>query len=206
MNIGEIKAEALKLMFAGYDSISEGTVSGLSANENYSVYLDGMVGSINRCLADLESKDALPAKRVCLRRSAGQITGSKILFDLSALSVGRILRVSAFQNDSYFSNCPYDLEEDTLILDGGEDRAYVLIYRPRAKKVSLEDSDNTDVGLPDSVACLIPYYVKGDLYRDDEPSEAAEARNYYEAGVAALVANRKEDGAQGSVENRYDFI
>lgn len=208
MNIGEIKAEALKLMFAGYDTIEEGTVAGLATDENYSVYLAGMVGSINRCLSDLEAKGALPEKRMELSVAEGEITGDRILFDLSGLAYSEIVRVVKAAAWGYDGCCPYDLEANVLTLDydAGEQPSFALIYLPRAERVSLATSNSDPIDLPDYLACLVPYFIKGDLYRDDEPSEAAEARNYYEAAVAALLSKKQQVNVQSRVDNRYDLL
>ncbi len=55
MNIGDIKIEALHLMFATQgDRLSSEELADLYGREDYGSYLVAMRGSVNRCYADLE--------------------------------------------------------------------------------------------------------------------------------------------------------
>ena len=58
MKIGEVKAEALHLMFATQgEELDPSDMIDLVGSEAYGSYLVAMTGSINRCLADLEIKE-----------------------------------------------------------------------------------------------------------------------------------------------------
>ena len=61
-----------------------------------------------------------------------------------------------------------------------------MIYAPRRKRVTTGTADDEEIALPDKIACLIPYFIKGDLFREDEPAEAADARNLFEASIEAI--------------------
>ena len=57
MKLGDIKIQALKLMFVNYnDDISIDSLPTLSTDQNYGSYLVNMPGSINRCFASIEEK------------------------------------------------------------------------------------------------------------------------------------------------------
>ena len=47
-----------------------------------------------------------------------------------------------------------------------------------------------ELDIPNGIAEQIPYFIKGDLYRDDEPNEASEARNWFEAAMDAIITGR----------------
>ena len=50
MKLGEIKIEALKLMFADYtDDLSMENLAALKSDENFGRYVNSMPGAINRC-------------------------------------------------------------------------------------------------------------------------------------------------------------
>ena len=76
-----------------------------------------------------------------------------------------------------------------------------LVYWPRITRLTQTTLDTAEIGVPDNIAVLIPYYIKGDLYRNDDPNEAGEARNWFEAGVSDIVGQRA--AAQGTVHTVF---
>lgn len=191
MKLGEIKIETLNLMFAGYDY--KLTIESLSQelSENYQTYLNSMTGAINRCLANIESKRILTPKSRVLNISEGTPTGAFIRFDLSELisdyyDISRL--VYSNNHGVYDGNATYQKEGDTLVLRNyGEDEQYVVVYYPKAQRVTDSSDNNMEMNIPDNIASVMPYYIKGDLYRDDEPNEASEARNWYEQAISEMV-------------------
>ena len=119
MTIGEIKKEALKLMFTNQDNeIDTLDMEDLYADSNYGDFLNNMYGSINRAIVRLKSKGVIYA--------------------------GERLR-----NDT---------------------------------------SDDTELALDEELCMLIPYFLKGELYGEDNAQEAAIARNLFEDMVDDYLA------------------
>ena len=53
------------------------------------------------------------------------------------------------------------------------------------------DTDNElELDIPNSIASQIPLFIKGDIYREDEPNEASEARNWFESAMNELHKNK----------------
>ena len=82
-------------------------------------------------------------------------------------------------------------------LNSGE--AYIFVYRPKVKIDVITDED--EVPLPDELARIIPYWVKGEVYQDDEPNIAADAKNQFEQFLIAYA--RENTNRQSSVESVY---
>lgn len=119
MTIGEIKKEALKLMFTNQDNeIDTLDMEDLYADSNYGDFLNNMYGSINRAIVRLKSKGVVYA--------------------------GERLR-----NDT---------------------------------------SDDAELALDEELCMLIPYFLKGELYGEDNAQEAAIARNLFEDMVDDYLA------------------
>lgn len=119
MTIGEIKKEALKLMFTNQDNeIDTLDMEDLYADSNYGDFLNNMYGSINRAIVRLKSKGVIYA--------------------------GERLR-----NDT---------------------------------------SDDTELALDEELCMLIPYFLKGELYEEDNAQEAAISRNLFEDMVDDYLA------------------
>lgn len=148
MKVGDIYIEALRLMFAtGTEAIYAEPMEGARSLEDarhddtYADYLLSMPGALNRALADVEGKQAVP---VSVRRE----------WALAGLA-----------------------------------HPYVLRTTPDAEELRM----------PEGIAVLLPYYIAGDLYRHEEPAQAAEWRNYYEAGMSQFCALRDEGTVQSSI-------
>ena len=188
MKLGDIKLEALKLMFTNYnEDIGIEQLQNLLGDEMYGNYLIAMTGSINRCFADLETRGVLPIKTFILPGGTLDEKGRSLKFNLKEL----ILDFLTLERLVYETNsCKYDDEDiafrtagDSLLLPwfDGSTETYTVIYRPRIQRIFPYTSDETELDIPDYIAEFIPYWIKGELFRDDEPNEAGEARNWYES-------------------------
>jgi hypothetical protein len=184
MKLGDIKIEALKLMFVNMgDDIDIESLETYAQDEIYKSYLVNMPGAINRCFASIEEKRVLPSKSRTLMRSEALASGGFVRFDLASLisdffDIDRIVR-ETYDGD-YDGDCDYTTEGDALVLDRyeeGDGVTYTVLYKPTIERITSLTDDNIEIAIPNNIAAYIPYFLKGDLYRDDEPNEASEARN-----------------------------
>jgi hypothetical protein len=98
-----------------------------------------------------------------------------------------------YENDNgdYVGDYEYRREGDVIVLDHiGEGESYKVVYKPKLKRITAYTDDMEELDIPENIASHIPYFVKGDLYRDDEPNEASEARNWYEAAMEAILESK----------------
>ena len=196
MKYGDIKIEALKLMFINMgDDITVDKLDTYAQDDTYSGYLVNMQGSVNRCFSVLESRGVLPPESKTLTASDGVASGAFIRFNLPSLienfyDIDRV--VSETSDGEYCGDCDYQTEGDTLVLEryDDEDITYTVLYRPTIPRVDSLTDDDWEIPVPENIAALIPYFVKGDLYRDDEPNEASEARNWFEAGIEEILLRK----------------
>jgi len=194
MTLNDIKKAALALMFTNYsDDLADVDVDTLSSEE-YTQYLVNMNASINRCLGRIESAGVLPLKtQEITTATTGSVSGNFARYDLSLLanlfkSVSRIAKESA--SGEYIPSVKYHLEGTTVVLpplETGE--KYIIIYRPKAPRVSIGSPSYAVVNVPENIAEIIPYYIKADLYEEDEPDLALQARNIFESLLAQLVVD-----------------
>lgn len=85
--------------------------------------------------------------------------------------------------------CYYDDVTPEYFYSGNELR----LYRERhdelyAAFIPRLDLKKEDLEIPDSLARLIPYFVKSELLEEEEPSRAAMARNLFEESLDEFVA------------------
>lgn len=183
MKVGDIKIEAIKLMFANYSfDMDISSLQTMISNENYGSYIVNMKGSIARALDRIENACVVPTKVYTIKNEDTIFNKYHIRFDLSKIEdFFAIDRISAeYSNGEYDGSVSYELEGNELILNNANAQ-YRIIYYPKIKTIddSIEDTD--DIWIPDNIARLIPYFIKGDLYQEEEPNLAADARNIFEA-------------------------
>ena len=195
MKLGEIKIEALKLMFASYEiDFTEAQLNEKAASDTYRDYLINMPGAINRAFAVIENKGVLPSKSI-------EVDSAVLKLPADVLAVDRVVYKG---KGEYIPNFPYALEGNTLILHDQirEGEQYTLYYKPRITRVSSgtsNEKDLTEYGIPDYIAVYIPYFIKGELYREEQPGEASEAHNLFMKALDELIPDSAGGGSVTTV-------
>lgn len=210
MTLGDIKIETLKIMFSNVDhDIVASELENLIHDDRYRGYLLNMTGALNRCMSSIEEKRVLPLKSAVLNDLESIVTASCVKYNLDNISdfydVDRVIYESA--DGEYVGECEYRVDGNLLVLKKREDPedTYTLLYNPSLERVSSTNEYNTPLsGIPDSIASYIPYFLKGELFREDEPNEAGEARNWYEQAMEEMVrAKAHRISSQESVKEKY---
>ena len=204
MNIGEIKIEALKLMFVNYGfNITTEDLTTIESDENYGSYLVNMEGSILRALDRIENNCVLPLKTKIITKTDYKERSNYLELDLTEIEdfcfLERIIEtdVNGLKNTHF----QFEIEGNDLILEN-KNSSYKLIYYPKIIfKETLTDS--TDIPIPNNIARLIPYFVKSELYQEEEPALASEARNLFEASLEDL--KRQTYSKQNYIEKVISF-
>lgn len=184
MKLGEIKIEALKLMFTNYSfDLGIGDLQSLISNENYGSYIVNMSGAISRALDRIENACVLPMKSKTLDLSEMTIGRHVLKYDTSKIKdLFMIERITAdYADGSYDGNVEFTFEGENVLLKNTY-ATYTIVYYPTVASISgVLDTDELNV--PDKIARLIPYFIKGDLYQEEEPTLASDARNLFEASL-----------------------
>lgn len=58
------------------------------------------------------------------------------------------------------------------------------------ERLNKDTDDNTVLDLDPNLCELIPYFIKGELYEEDNPQQAAIAKNYFESTVDDYLATK----------------
>ena len=184
-------------MFATVGDLDASRIAEAEGDAELAVYLSSMPGSINRALGDLETRRALPLCRRVIGYEEWEETGELLTLTLSPLDM--ICEAVRLFRESDGEELPLGLAGDTLNTRGvrhGE--RCVLLYRPRIRRVLPWENEGELEGVPDCVAALIPYFIKGELFREDDPNEAGEAINRYEGALETLLKNTEERSVAAS--------
>lgn len=204
MKIGDIKVEALKLMFAAYDhDYNSSDLTYMKDGEAYRDYLINMPGSINRAFGVLERRGVLPPKSVVITGDETTCDGVTVnmkeaVTDKDFLDVDRVSFKSVY--GEYYPTCPYSREGDKIMLSRlHKGDTYTVFYKPSIKRIDSSSKDTDEVPIPDRIAELIPYFIKSELYREEDPEEATRARSLFDQGINELIDFRSTYGAVQSV-------
>ncbi|MBR2474167.1 MAG: hypothetical protein IKB51_03965 [Clostridia bacterium] len=202
MKIGEIKVEALKLMFAAYDDdYNSSDLTDMKYGEAYRDYLINMPGSIKRAFGVLERRGVLPPKSFVITGDGTTYDG--VTVDMSEkvedfLDVDRVSFKSVY--GEYYPTCPYSREGDKIMLSRlHKGDTYTVFYRPKISREYEDDTELSTIGIPDRIAELIPYFIKSELYCEEDPEEATRARSLFDQGINELIDFRSTYGAVQSV-------
>lgn len=211
MKLGEIKIEALKLMNACVDrDIGIEDLDEIINEEEFRDYMIAMPGAINRCFADLEEKRVLPLEAYILSAEQGEALGRFRRFLLPDIipQFGDLERLTYLSADGYQGEASFHREGDEILIeDFDADGCYRLLYRPVIPPVTSFSDDAAELPIPDRIAVWIPQFIKGDLYRGDEPEEASAARNLYEQQMAQIAAaDMLKESRQRLVRSVYDVM
>ena len=69
-----------------------------------------------------------------------------------------------------------------------EDEIFNIEYTPEIAMITVSSDNNLELDVPEALARVIPYFVKADLYEQDEPELAATARNIFESALTEYVS------------------
>lgn len=114
-----------------------------------------------------------------------------------------IVDVRSETDSNYTVSVGYTMEGDTLVLGTpAKGERQIIMYKKRLTRVPATAAYTYNVDLPDELCELIPYFIKAELYEEDEPQLAVVARNYFEA---ALEDCRRVEGGQTGVIDVFGF-
>lgn len=202
MKLGEIKIEALKLMFVNNtNEMNVDSITNLMNDENYAGYLVNMRGAINRALDRIKNACVLPLKSAWVDMTAIEDMGNYFSYDLTKIEDFFMLeRVVYTDGPVYNGDFEYEMEGKTIVLEKLPGH-YKVLYYPTVDYVSADMSDTDSLSIPEDIARLIPYFIKGDLYQEDEPNLAADARNTFEACLEDI--KKQQQGRTSVMQMKY---
>lgn len=91
--------------------------------------------------------------------------------------------------------------EDTFVIRGDAAGKYTLYYQALPTKITNDTTDDTKLGIPEELAQIIPLYMAGELYKDDDLSMAVQYRNEFEDALTKLQYARRTRQGGGTYRN-----
>ena len=218
MKLWEIKAQALRLMFAdseitfSYEDFKQGVIED---NANTREKLIRMDDSIKRAIDMYYSYCGNINKKVKVKYKE-----NTYLLDIDDIEdFGYPTRVDLVRKSRVIGQEKLDYHYDSLVKEievvfdniehltdlEKQDLDFLLYYE--MKRYNLPDNfdkieyDLDDIFIPQDIQRQIPKYIKGELYEEDEPSIAMISKNEY----LGYLVNRQKDFsvAQNKVKSKF---
>ena len=199
MKLGEIKSQALYLSFPNPELILDTSdmeamsakLGELKADPSYADFLMASAGAINRALSALEIRGLTPLGLRALSAIRDEAGGYTVL-DASVLEDMFSVEGVFLVKGGVYSPVPFEhLGENRLCLPFSESgKAYLVKYRKSLDRISSVTSESYELPLPEALASLIPYFVKGDLLSAEEPEASRVAMAYFDI----MCASYPKDG------------
>jgi hypothetical protein len=170
-------------------------IRAMSEDENYKDYIDGVFGALDRCFTDIELRGILSLGRAAIPEG-GEAFGSYRRYAVAELIPSGAVPVAVEVSNPWGKperlsmGVEYFIEAGELLLPA-ECEGAAILYRAALPRVTLAEDLSAVVPLPAQIASLVPYFLAAELYRGEEPGEAAELLSLYERGMtraAALVS------------------
>lgn len=190
MKIGEIKIEAIMLMFPSaqiaYSSDDDESILNsiyqLKSNGNFREYISACAGSINRALSFIEASGKSKTKSVKITPNVCEVlAGNKVRVHISRLSDDILSVEGVIMHGQESEKIEHFTESDsTLIIDKLQKNSEcMLVYKSKIKRISQLTSDTAELDISEEIASAIPYYIKAELFECEDGEGAKIAREKF---------------------------
>lgn len=184
MKLIDLKKQTLQLMLVEDEEITNEDI--LNGNEDYSQYLNNFIGSFNGAISRGIITKIIPYKSFFITFDESNVKNKTIKTDTreKANDIYEIEQVFYIDERGKYKNTQFQLIGNYIILDGVKNVncKYEVVYSPTIRIV--EDDENnlelTDLGISNEFANAIKYYIKADLYEQDDATLAVNSRNIFE--------------------------
>ena len=198
MRIGEIKIQSILLMYPSFqlrlDDTDEKSIKNaifeLKADSQIGDLLSSMVGSINRALSYIE-------RRGLSRDRVVEITDFQSRDDVAVIDTSLIEGFLSLEKIiARYSG--KETEPDVRVENGKiiapKADSYKITYKEKIKRVSQISDEGEHLLIDNNIAELLPYFIKGELFKEENQQDAIQAMTLLEKEIDYLLMNKRSDG------------
>lgn len=181
MNWGEIQIESLKKMFLNNDNLLAANLDTYKTDKKYKTYLFAMPQACNEAINYICNQLPVNAQIYELEKDedSDYYDLNNLLDDFSKLN--DVIAPST-------ENIKWEMVSRNLLhITNWNGDTVQLLYESKPQQITSKTKDNTDIELPIEYANLIPLYIAGELYKDDDLSLATMYMNEF----MTMVSNYK---------------
>lgn len=159
MTWGEIQIESLKKMFLNNENLSVNKLSDYMNEKKYKTYLYAMPQACNEAINFIVSKLGSNESTFELEKE------DTIYYDLSK-------KIEDFRMiKGIYSKMPVSwkiLNKNTIIIDNWQGKKILVSYEVKPTIINSDTDTNFVIEIASEYANLIPLYIAGELYKDDD--------------------------------------
>lgn len=178
MDWGQIQIESLRKMYLNNKPISIDKLEEYKQDKKYQTYLEAMPQAANEAINYILENGKPLIKSFQIEKNSSKynlkeiINNYKRLYEISCSS--DIKPIYHFEGDSI------------LVIDRFSDGDITIYYEAYPKVITEETESSEKIDVDFNYACLIPLYIAGELYKDDDISLATMYMNEFITNVNNL--------------------
>lgn len=180
MTWGEIQIESLKKMFLNKEVLTITKLDEYKQDKKYKTYLDAMPQACNEAINYIINLEPI------IRVEELEKTSENDKYDLKEL----ISDYKKFHDiSSEYSVMWTMLTKNIIRINGWTQGNIDIYYEAYPKKITNDTTATTKIDLEESFARIIPLYIAGELYKDDDLTLSTMYMNEFMTNLSTMVNN-----------------
>lgn len=180
MTWGEIQIESLKKMFLNKEVLTIENLETYKKDKKYKTYLDAMPQACNEAINYIINLEPI------IKVEELEKNGTNHIYDLKEL----LTDYKKFYN----INTEYPviwkmLSKNLIMINEWTQGKIDIYYEAYPNNISKETTSNTKLDLEESFARIIPLYIAGELYKDDDLTLSTMYMNEFMTNLSTMVNN-----------------
>ena len=172
MTWGEIQIESLKKMFLNTDDLKVEELESYRSDKKYKTYLFGMYQACNEAIKYITATLGTKVERFTLTK-----TNINDIYDLSKLISDYRKMKSLISSTTGIS---WKMRNDNLLeISDWYDGDIDIYYEIKPKIINSTTNVNEKIDISEDYAVIIPLYIAGELYKDDDLTMATMYMNEF---------------------------
>ena len=180
MTWGEIQIESLKKMFLNKEVLIIDKLDEYKQDKKYKTYLDAMPQACNEAINYIINLEPI------IKVEELERTAENDKYDLKAL----FSDYKKFYNiNTEYSTMWKMLTKNIIKIDGWKQGNIDIYYEAYPKRVTGTMTETTKIDLEETFARLIPLYIAGELYKDDDLTLSTMYMNEFMTSLNSMTDN-----------------
>lgn len=192
MTWGEIQIESLKKMFLNKEVLKIEEIEKYKADKKYKTYLDAMPQACNEAINYIINLEPI------IKVEKLQKNGDNSKYDLKEL----------FSDYKRFYNINSEypvmwtmLTKNIIGINGWTNGNIDIYYEAYPKKVTKDTEISTKIDLEEAFSRIIPLYIAGELYKDDDLTLSTMYMNEFITNLNAMITN--DNFTNNNIQSTY---
>lgn len=192
MTWGEIQIESLKKMFLNKEVLKIEEIEKYKADKKYKTYLDAMPQACNEAINYIINLEPI------IKVEELQKNGDNSKYDLKEL----------FSDYKRFYNINSEypvmwtmLTKNIIGINGWTNGNIDIYYEAYPKKVTKDTEISTKIDLEEAFSRIIPLYIAGELYKDDDLTLSTMYMNEFITNLNAMITN--DNFTNNNIQSTY---